>query len=59
MTPTLPLLSGTCFTSQSIVSYASVASSTWVWFSGPMIGRVMTNTPSEWCSPRMSWYTRM
>ena len=22
---------------------------------GPQIGRVMTNSPPEWCMPRMSW----
>ncbi len=40
--PTLPFVSGTFFTSQSIVSYVSVASSTFVGFSGPTSGRFMT-----------------
>jgi hypothetical protein len=45
--PTLPLLSGTFLTSQSIVSHASVDSSTMVEFSGPISGRFITYTPSE------------
>jgi len=40
--PTRPLLSGTFFTSQSIVSYVSVAWSTGVGFWGPRSGRVIT-----------------
>ncbi len=40
--PTLPLLSGTCLTSQSMVSHASVAWSTLVLLSGPRSGRVIT-----------------
>ena len=40
--PTLPLLSGMFFTSQSIVSYVSVAWSTGVGFCGPRSGRFMT-----------------
>jgi len=40
--PTRPLDSGTCFTSHSMVSQASVAWSTLVWFSGPISGRVAT-----------------
>ena len=42
MLATLPLLSGTFFTSQSMVSHASVTLSTLVWFSGPRTGRVIT-----------------
>ncbi len=40
--PTLPLLSGRCLTSQSMVSKASVVSSVVVAFSGPRGGRVIT-----------------
>ena len=40
--PTLPFDSGTFFTSQSIVSYVSVAWSTGVGFCGPRSGRFMT-----------------
>ena len=42
--PTRPLLSGrfALFTSQSIVSYASVVWSTLVALSGPITGRVTT-----------------
>ena len=45
--PTRPLLPGTCASSQSIVSYASVLSSTaleTLWSRG---GRIMTKRPSE------------
>ena len=40
--PTLPLLSGTFFTNQSMVSQASVEWSTLVLFNGPRSGRVIT-----------------
>ena len=40
--PILPLVSGTFFTSQSMVSQVSVAWSTGVGFCGPRIGRFMT-----------------
>ena len=40
--PTLPFDSGTFFTSQSIVSYASVEWSTVLALSGPFSGRVTT-----------------
>ena len=40
--PTLPLLSGMFFTSQSIVSYVSVEWSTGVALCGPCSGRFMT-----------------
>ena len=40
--PTLPFDSGMFFTSQSMVSYVSVASSTGVGFSGPCSGRFIT-----------------
>ena len=40
--PTLPLVSGVCFTSQSMVSQASVVSSVDVGLSGPRGGRVIT-----------------
>ena len=57
--PTLPFVSGTFFTSQSIVSQVSVAWSTAVGFSGPRSGRFITYSPSEPCLPRTSWKTRM
>ena len=42
MMPTLPLDSGTFFTSQSIVSYVSVEWSIGVEFCGPRGGRFIT-----------------
>ncbi len=58
--PTRPLLFGTCFTSQSIVSYVSVLSSMAV---APdfvaRCGRMLTNSPSDIIRPRTSWYTKM
>src|SRR3954469_23348864 len=59
MVPTRPFDSGTFFTSQSMVSYASVAWSVLVWLSGPISGRVITYSPSEPYFPRTSWYTMM
>ena len=47
------------FTSQSMVSHASVVSSVLVGLSGPIGGRVMTYSPSEPYLPRMSCHTRM
>ena len=58
-TPTRPLLSGTFFTSQSIVSHASVDSSVSL---GPLsgrYGRMSTNSPSDMNRPRTSWYATM
>ncbi len=40
--PTLPFVSGTFFTSHSIVSYVSVEWSTGVEFCGPRSGRFIT-----------------
>jgi hypothetical protein len=40
--PTLPFVSGTFFTSQSMVSQASVPLSVWLELSGPRTGRVIT-----------------
>src|SRR5438093_10642253 len=45
--PTLPLLSGTFFTSQSMVSNVSVACSTGVGFCGQRNGGFITESPSE------------
>ena len=47
ITPTLPLLFGTFFTSQSIVSQVSVASSTPFGFFGSCSAPFMMNRPSE------------
>src|ERR1035437_884678 len=58
--PTRPLLCGRFFTSQSIASYVSVASSTSVL---PLYchftGRTSSNFPSDMYRPRTSWYTKM
>ena len=59
MMPTLPLLSGVFFTSQSMVSQVSVAWSTWAGFRGPRRGRFITYSPSEPYLPRTSWIARM
>ena len=57
--PTRPLLPGTFFTSQSIVSHASVLSSvSFVPLAG-LNGRMCTNVPSEPYRPRTSCETRM
>ena len=54
--PTRPLLCGRFFTSQSIASYVSVASSTSVL---PLYchftGRTSSNFPSDMYRPRTSW----
>ncbi len=57
--PTLPFDSGRFFTSQSMVSQASVAWSTRVPLSSPLSGRVITYSPSEPYLPRTSWNTRI
>ena len=57
--PTLPFDSLVFFTSQSMVSQASVVSSVFVGLSGPTGGRVMMYLPSEPYLPRMSCHTRM
>ena len=57
--PTLPLDWARLWTSQSVVSQASVTLSVCVGLSGPRTGRVISYSPSEPYLPRTSWYTRM
>jgi hypothetical protein len=53
--PARPLLFGTFFTSQSIVSYVSVLSSVSAGLRGAgAIGRMTTNSPSDRNFPRTS-----
>jgi hypothetical protein len=54
--PTLPLWFDRCFSSQSMVSQASLLSSTspGPFFAG-MYGRASTNWPSDIQRPRTSW----
>ena len=56
--PTLPLLFGTFFTSQSIVSYASVVSLVAFGFSRSAFDD-SSNVPSDPNRPRRFWTTKM
>ena len=55
--PTRPLLARTCFTSQSIVSYASVDSSTALGSPG-CTAVDSVKTPSDLNRPRIDWNTK-
>ena len=57
--PTLPLFRGTFFTSQSMVSHASVLSSVSFGPLPSMNGRTCWKVPSEAWRPRTSWAARM
>ena len=53
--PTLPLLPGSFFTSQSMVSQASVVSSVLLVLKAPRGTRYIAYSPPERKRPRISW----